>query len=397
MLTTRGREQHQTSDQSREQPDPPAHIQLDKTDSGSWRLICSGNWTAELLDDAVAILKRQVGRLRNAGVHWDFSAVGQMDSAGMMLYLHYRRVLERQGCRVETSGQGEAQRQLFELLKGFLSEQPPTRSLGQRLLNPLHEVGRTTVNGWRDLREFLAFLGENFIVLVRSLMHPSSIRIDAISKNIEQSGIRALPIITLTSFLIGVVIAYQGAVQLQKFGANIFIVDMIGISVTRELAPLITAIVVAGRTGSSYTAQLGVMKITEEIDAMRVMGFEPHQFLVLPRIIALMIALPLLVFFADIVGIFGGMVVANLHLNLSWSEFIHRLQNVVEVKHFWIGIIKAPFFAWLIATVGCFRGLQVSRDTESIGRYTTISVVNAIFLVIACDAIFSVVLTELEI
>jgi len=130
---------------------------------------------------------------------------------------------------------------------------------------------------------------------------------------------------------------------------------------------------------------------------MRVMGFEPHQFLVLPRIIALMIALPLLVFFADIVGIFGGMVVANLHLNLSWSEFIHRLQNVVEVKHFWIGIIKAPFFAWLIATVGCFRGLQVSRDTESIGRYTTISVVNAIFLVIACDAIFSVVLTELEI
>jgi conserved hypothetical integral membrane protein len=235
------------------------------------------------------------------------------------------------------------------------------------------------------------------VVLAHSLAHPFSIRFDAIAKNIEDAGVRALPIITLTSFLIGVVIAYQGAVQLQKFGANVFIVDMIGISVTRELAPLITAIVVAGRTGSSYTAQLGVMKITEEIDAMRVMGFEPQRFLVLPRIIALMIALPLMIFFADIIGIFGGMVVANLHLNLSWSEFVHRLQNVVEVKHFWIGIVKGPFFAWLIAVVGCFRGLQVSRDTESIGYYTTISVVNAIFLVIACDALFSVVFTELGI
>ncbi|HHH14024.1 MAG TPA: ABC transporter permease, partial [Thiolapillus brandeum] len=290
------------------------------------------------------------------------------------------------------------QEQLEALLLRHLPETAPRpASLGSRLLRPLENLGRSTLHGARDLRLFLEFLGENFAVLAHALAHPFSIRFDAIAKNIEDAGVRALPIITLTSFLIGVVIAYQGAVQLQKFGANVFIVDMIGISVTRELAPLITAIVVAGRTGSSYTAQLGVMKITEEIDAMRVMGFEPQRFLVLPRIIALMIALPLMIFFADIIGIFGGMVVANLHLNLSWSEFVHRLQNVVEVKHFWIGIVKGPFFAWLIAVVGCFRGLQVSRDTESIGYYTTISVVNAIFLVIACDALFSVVFTELGI
>ncbi|MEA1889387.1 MAG: ABC transporter permease, partial [Pseudomonadota bacterium] len=250
---------------------------------------------------------------------------------------------------------------------------------------------------WQDITEFLSFVGENFIALVISLQHPSSIRYSAIVKNIEEAGVRALPIVALTSFLIGVVIAYQGAVQLQKFGANIFIVDMIGISITRELAPLITAIVVAGRTGSSYTAQLGTMKITEEIDAMCIMGFEPHRFLVLPRIIALMIALPLMIFFADIIGIAGGMIVSNIHLNISYAEFINRLQEVLDIKHVWIGLVKGPFFAWLIAIIGCFRGFQVSRNTESIGRYTTISVVNAIFLVIACDAVFSVVLTELGI
>jgi len=243
----------------------------------------------------------------------------------------------------------------------------------------------------------LSFIGEDFIALIHSLKHPSSIRYSAIVKNIEDAGVRALPIIALTSFLIGIVIAYQGAVQLQKFGANIFIVDMIGISITRELAPLITAIVVAGKTGSAFTAQLGAMKITEEIDAMRIMGFEPHLFLVLPRVIALIIAMPLLVFFADIVGIGGGMVISHVHLNISYTEFIHRLQNVLEVKHFWIGLCKTPFFAWLIAITGCFRGFQVSRNTESIGRYTTSSVVNAIFMVIACDALFSVVFTELGI
>ena len=375
-----------------------ARIRLEPDGQGGWRLVSSGQWTAEHLGAVVTTLKQQAGRLHDTTVHWDFSGVGQMDSAGMMLFLHYRDQLQAQHCRVEVTGQSREQEQLFELLRDFLPQKRAARPrLGSRLLRPVTDLGRATVQGWQDLLAFFSFIGENAFTLFRSLLHPLSIRFDAIAKNIQEAGVRALPIITLTSFLIGVVIAYQGAVQLQKFGANIFIVDMIGISVTRELAPLITAIVVAGRTGSSYTAQLGVMKITEEIDAMRVMGFEPQQFLVLPRILALMIALPLMIFFADIIGIFGGMVVAHLHLNLSWSEFLHRLQNVVDVKHFWIGIVKGPFFAWLIATVGCFRGLQVSRDTESIGRYTTISVVNAIFLVIACDALFSVVLTELGI
>lgn len=375
-----------------------ARMLAEQLADGSWHLSSSGKWTAESLAQAIIDLKRFAAKSGESPVQWDFSAVSQMDSAGMMLFLHYRRLLESTHSSVEVSGQSRQQLQLHELLLDFLPEQALVRPpLRLRLFAPLTRLGTAAAGSWYTLLDLLSFIGNNFLVLMYLLRHPGSIRFDAIAKNIQEAGIRALPIVMLTSFLIGVVIAYQGAVQLQQFGANIFIVDMTGIAITRELAPLITAIVVAGRTGSSYTAELGVMKITEEIDAMQVMGFDPQRFLVLPRIIALMIALPLMIFFADIVGIFGGMVVAHEHLNISWGEFIHRLQDVVEVKHFWIGIAKGPFFAWLIAVTGCFRGLQVSRDTESIGRYTTISVVNAIFLVIACDALFSIVFTELGI
>ena len=191
------------------------------------------------------------------------------------------------------------------------------------------------------------------------------------------------------------VISYQGSVQLAKFGADMFIVDTVAISITRELGPMITAIVIAGRSGSAYTAEIGAMKITEEISAMRTMGFDPYAFLVLPRVIALMIALPLLIFFADIIGILGGMVASDMQLGISMTQFTNRLYEVLEVKHYLLGMIKGPVFAFIIATVGCFRGFQVSDNTESIGLHTTASVVNAIFLVIAFDALFSVIYTEL--
>ncbi|BAO43815.1 ABC transporter permease [Thiolapillus brandeum] len=357
-----------------------------------------GQWRAETLGSLPRDLEKRLTRLQGKKLLWDFSRVAAMDSSGMVLLMHYLDSLRGQGCEVELSGLREDQQKLQAMIDGYAPPPEVGKKHGEsRLFSLLVTTGEAVVGAWRDLVSFLAFLGEDFLVFLQLLWRPWRMRWGAIVKNIQEAGVRALPIITLTSFLIGVVIAYQGAVQLQKFGANIFVVDMIAISVTRELAPLITAIVVAGRTGSSYTAQIGVMKITQEIDAMRIMGFEPHRFLVLPRVIAVMIALPLMIFFADIIGIIGGMVVANIHLNISWAEFIHRLQNVLDVKHVWIGIAKGPFFAWLIAMVGCFRGFQVSRNTESIGRYTTISVVNAIFLVIACDALFSVVFTRLGI
>lgn len=366
--------------------------------SGTVTFESLGDWTTDTLQDVAKSLERYSKTCQNTLIKWDVSRVGQVDSAGMMLFIYYYDLLQARQCSIELTGARHEYEKLHSLLRRFVVEpslqRPTTLS---RFTVPFSKLGKSAVRVWHNFVEFFSFIGEDFVALILSLKRPSSIRYSAIIKNIEDAGVRALPIITLTSFLIGIVIAYQGAVQLQKFGANIFIVDMIGISITRELAPLITAIVVAGRTGSAYTAQLGTMKITEEIDAMRIMGFEPHLFLVLPRVIALIIALPLLVFFADIVGIGGGMIVSHVHLNISYAEFIHRLQNVLEVKHFWIGLCKAPIFAWLIAITGCFRGFQVSGNTESIGSYTTSSVVNSIFLVIACDALFSVIFTELGI
>ena len=328
---------------------------------------------------------------------WDFSEAGQFDSAGMMLVIEFETRLAKKNCPVRKKGFSQAHEKIYRLLRANTIPRTPTVKRDYIITDFLEATGKKSLIFLQDIIAFITFMGEATVQLGYYVRHPSSIRFKAIVKYIKTSAIDALGIIALTAFLIGVVIAYQSAVQLEKFGASIFIVDMIGISVTRELAPLITAIVVAGRSGSSYTAQLGVMKLTEELDAMRTMGFEPFRFLVLPRIIALMIAMPLLIFFADMIGIFGGMVVANAQLNISFDSFLEHLQTALDTKHYWVGLFKGPFFAWLIAAVACFRGLQVSRDTESIGYYTTKSVVNAIFLVIACDALFSVILTELEI
>ena len=375
-----------------------AGIQRLKNTDGVIRLKSFGDWTIDVLRDVAEILEQFSKASRNVSIQWDVSAVGRVDSAGMMLFIRYYDLLKSNNCTIDVIGAKSEHQKMYRLLRRYAPGDSGVRpAFSSRFLKPLSDIGKRSVAFVLNMTAFLAFVGENFVNLLYSLIHPRSIRFGAIVKNIEEAGVRAMPIVALTSFLIGVVIAYQGAVQLEKFGASIFIVDMISISVTRELAPLITAIVVAGRTGSSYTAQLGVMNITEEIDAMRTMGFDPHRFLVLPRIIALMITLPLMIFFADIIGILAGMFISHLHLHISYAEFLRRLQTVLEVKHVWIGIGKGPFFAWLIAAVGCFHGFQVSKSTESIGRYTTISVVNAIFLVIACDALFSVLFTELGI
>ena len=243
----------------------------------------------------------------------------------------------------------------------------------------------------------MSFFGELMMTKFHYLKSIKNVRFKEIAFEINESGIKAIGIVSLTSFLIGLVVAYQSAYQLKAYGANIFIVDMLGISILRELAPLITAIVIAGRSGSAFTAQIGAMKITQELDAMKSMGFDPFAFLVLPRIIALMITLPILIFLADIMGIFGGMIVAHLDLDITTDLFLERFREVVDVKHFFIGLLKGPFFAFLIASIGIYRGLMVKDDTQSIGFNTTKSVVESIFAVIVCDAVFSIIFTSLGI
>lgn len=353
------------------------------------RLKCSGAWTLPHISGVARDLELFSPA---SAIVWDIRDVNEADSAGIALWQLYYRAYEQQGFPSTLVGADEKQTKLYRLLYPHTIEDAPSPvspswlfSLGQEAHRYVQGVG-----------EFLAFLGEAFVLLFLTLRHPSRIRYRSIGAHILTTGAQALPIIAISAFLIGVVVAYQSIVQLQKFGADIFIVDTIGISLTRELAPLITAIVVAGRSGSAFTAQIGAMKITQEIDAMKTMGFDPFTFLVWPRVIALVIVMPLLIFFADMVGIFGGMVIANTQSQISFTEFIHRLQSALALKHYLIGIIKGPFFAFLIAMASLYRGFQVSMNTESIGRYTTKSVVNAIFLVIACDALFSILLTELE-
>lgn len=353
-----------------------------------------GAWTKE----AVASLEKSFLGLplqSSFSYQFDFSEIEAFDTHGIMLILHYFHRLKSLSAPITLLHKDEHFQKLFEICDAHFPKEELPHEPKNVILDFLENVGKTMIEGYKTLSSFFSFTGELTHHVSASLLNPFSIRLRAMLYHIEQSGAGAIPIILLTSFLIGVVIAYQGATQLEKFGANIFIVEMVTVSAVRELAPLITAIVVAGRSASAYTAQIGVMKITDEVDAMRSMGFSPWGFLVLPRLFALMISLPLLVFFADVVSVFGGMVVASSRLDVNFVEFIDRIKETVALKHLIIGLVKAPIFGAIIATIGCFRGFQIDSSTESVGKYTTISVVNAIFWVIAMDAIISVLLTEL--
>jgi phospholipid/cholesterol/gamma-HCH transport system permease protein len=230
---------------------------------------------------------------------------------------------------------------------------------------------------------FLAFIGNLALFTGRAILRPWRIRWDQVVKELQAAGVNALPIVGLLTFLIGIVIAYQGGMVLRDYGANLYVADIVGLSMVRELAPLITAIIVAGRTGSAYTAQIGTMMVTEEVDALRSMGISPLEMLVLPKLIALLIALPLLTVFADALGLFGGLIMANVMLDLNPTTFLSRLAEALTLDSYLSGIGKAPVFAAIIAAVGCFQGFQVQGSAGSVGRQTTVSVVESIFLVLS--------------
>jgi len=349
--------------------------------------------------DSIKSIYSKVKKIQNqkySFVKIDCSGMTSLDYAGALMIADLSATLCENKASVVVIGMSQDFQSLLLFARKNLRQKTKVKLLKENIfISPIIKAGQYTIDSIGSFIFFLSFFGETVSKFFRITLTPWKFRYKATAVHIEKSGAQALPIVALTSFLVGLVIAYQGAEQLAKFGANIFIVDMVSISMFRELSPLIAAIVIAGRSASSYTAEIGTMKITEEIDAMRSMGFDPINFLVLPRILALLVAMPLIVFFADIVGVFGGMIVAKTSLGISYTEFIIRARDVVAVKHILIGLFKAPFFGLLIATVGCFRGFQVTGSTESIGHYTTISVVNAIFWVIACNALISVVLTEI--
>ncbi len=353
---------------------------------------CAGAWTAP----GIAPVEQRLTALSfpsASALVIDVSAISALDTAGAWLLHRTLHALEQRGVKVRISGMRPEFDTLLQLIgaRAGATEQAAPVKVGL-----LESIGQQT---WRSLLDFtgmLAFIGESAIVLLRSLAQPRRIRWRPILYNLQTAGFEALPITGLLSFLMGVVIAYQGADQLQRFGANIFIADLVGLAMLRELSPLLTAIIVAGRSGSAYAAQIGTMKISEEIDALRTIGVVPQELLVLPKILALVIALPLLTVYADVAGVLGGMLMANSMLDISYSVFLDRLDDAISLSSFLTGVGKAPVFAAIIALVGCFQGFQVSGSADSVGRQTTVSVVQSIFLVIVADALFSVVFNRLS-
>ena len=259
----------------------------------------------------------------------------------------------------------------------------------------LQRVGDYMVNFAETLKSGLAFLGITLISAWRVIRDFRSMRWNSVSHQMEQTGIDALAIVGLMSFLVGIVIAQQGAVQLEQFGAEIFTINLIGRATFRELGILLTAIMVAGRSASAFAAQIGSMKLAEEIDAMRTIGLDPVEMLVLPRVVALIVMMPLLAFYASIWAIVGGGLFTWLSLDIPPATFVQRLREVVPMTDLWVGLLKAPVFGAMIAVIGCFQGFQVSGNAESVGMRTTLAVVQAIFLVIVLDAFFAVFFTQL--
>jgi phospholipid/cholesterol/gamma-HCH transport system permease protein len=323
------------------------------------------------------------------------TAITAMDTAGAWLLHRTMRNCEAEGRTCVLLGQRPEHAALLQVIKPL--DIPIQAAHTQTRRSLLEKIGLLTWPHVQQLTGMLAFLGECAIVMKRSIAQPARIRWRPILYNLQHAGFNALPIVGLLAFLMGVVISFQGSGQLQRYGANIFIADLVGLSMLRELAPLMTAIIVAGRSGSAFAAQIGSMKITEEIDALRTIGIAPIELLVLPKVLALMIALPLLTVFADIMGVLGGMIMAKSQLGVSYADFLARFDDAIKLSALMVGIGKAPVFAAIIAIVGCFQGFRVGDRSDSVGIQTTISVVQGIFLIIVADAIFSVIFSWLKI
>jgi len=359
-------------------------------------LMLSGAWTGRGLCGIEDRLDA-AGWVGGSTEKVDGAGVTAMDSAGAWVLHTLMGRLRDAGTPVMLQGL----RPEFARLQESVSQQVVDRAALPLPVAParrsiLARVGQRAAAAGEQGLAMLSFVGESALALAGSLAHPSRIRGRPILFNIRSAGFDALPIVGLLSFMLGIVVAYQGAAQLRQYGANIFVADLVGLSMLREFAPLITAIIIAGRSGSAYAAQIGTMAVTEEIDAMRTLGIAPLELLVLPKLVALVIVLPLLTVFADVLGVAGGMIMARAQLGVGYGEFLDRFVKAVSITSYLIGVGKAPVFAAIIAMVGCFQGFRTHGGADSVGRQTTRSVVQSIFLVILADGLFSVVFSALD-
>lgn len=363
--------------------------------SGGRTLVCTGEWTVLSLGR----LEKKLTALYRSGESIesiDATGIRHLDTAGALVLHRLRNSLATRNELPPVISENKDYLDILEQIGACAGGKAPgaPRRPGP-IVAFVNTLGKTIVSQVRQGRFLLAFFGHFLISCANVARKPRSVRLTSLIYHMEQTGLAAVPIVALLSFLIGLVIAYMGAQLLVQFGANIYVVNMVEISILRELGVLMTAIVVAGRSGSSFTAEIGAMQANEEVDAMRSMGLDPMALLVLPRVTALFIMLPALVFLSDIMAIFGGSIAALSSMDMSLSSFALRFQQTAHLNNFLTGMIKAPFFAAIIGIVGCFKGFQATGSADSVGRLTTESVVESIFLVIVLDALFAIFFMQL--
>ena len=319
----------------------------------------------------------------------DIEGLTRLDTAGAWFLVDLQRRMP-DGERTKITGASDAQDQLIATIRRNMPPEDAPAPKAAGLSDYLENLGRRVLLGGRNGLELISFLGQVMATLGRVIRYPGQLRLTSVVHHCQQVGVQAVPIVALMAFLIGVVLAFQGSAQLRQFGAEVFVVDLIAISILRELGILLTAIIVAGRSGSAFTAAIGSMKMREEIDAMRTLGLDPVAILIVPRVLALIIMLPALGLIANVSGLIGGAMMSWIELGVSPAVFQSRLVSNTDVWHFNVGMIKAPFFALIIGIIGCYQGMKVGGDAESLGRLTSASVVMAIFMVIVVDALFSI-------
>ena len=350
-----------------------------------------GSWTAANVTTLEALSDAVTDQLdRSKTVKLDMAEVRELDTLGAWLLEKMSRRAASAGHRTEVVGVAENYAGLIEEVRQVNRRNPAPVPTLNPVVARVNDVGRAAVGAREDVSVFLQMLGSLFLALVGVLRRPRSLRLTSLVYQLYKVGLQAIPIIALITFLIGAIIAQQGFFHFRKFGADSYVVDMVGILVLRELGVLIVAIMVAGRSGSAYTAELGSMKMREEIDALSTMGLDPVEVLILPRIIALIFALPILSFIGSMAALYGGGLVAQFYGDMGPAIYIARLHDAVSVTSFKVGIIKAPFMALAIGIVACSEGLRVKGSAELLGKQTTTSVVKSIFLVIVLDGLFAV-------
>ena len=376
---------------------PPAIIAASEG-SGSLTLRAEGSWlvaNAAELDSHLHALDLPTGRL----VTLDLAGIERLDTAGAWLLLRTEHALSARGNTVALENVQASFAPLLEQVRarGAAAPIPHPIPPHHTLVGFVARIGEITLTILHRTYSMVGFVGLVSAKTFDLIRRPGRLRLIATLVQMEKAGLDAMPIVGLLSFLIGVVMAYQGADQLRRFGAEIYTVNLLGVAILRELGVLLSAIIIAGRSGSAFTAQIGTMQVNQEIDALQTLGLDPVEVLVLPRLFGLVLTLPLLVFFADAMGLLGGGLMTWATLGISTPRFLEQLRSAITEWTLWVGIIKAPFFAAIISMIGCYEGFNVTGSADSVGRLTTQSVVESIFVVIVADAAFSILFSLLKI